>query len=352
MAENDSATPSAPGAQPSGLRRALGTWAQKLRLDWFIGAILAAVVIALFLPARGAAATGLHWTTTIGIGLLFFLYGARMSPRETLAGLRHWRLQLAVAGITFGLFPVIGLLSHYAFVPLLGPGLAAGMLFVTLVPSTVQSSITFVSIARGNISGAIVSASMSNLLGVFLTPLLVAALMTTTSGVHVDGSSFLKICAQLLLPFFLGQALRHWVWPLIKAAGPKLGLFDKAIIVVIVYAAFSEAVAGGLLHEVSAAQLAMVVAGCAVLLALVLGITGMIGRLAGFSVADQRVIQFCGSKKSLATGLPMAAVLFAGQPIGLLVLPLMVFHQIQLIVCSWMATNYGRHYDEDHSSAG
>lgn len=321
-----------------------------LKLDWFIAAILSAVLLAVLLPARGPVEATLHWTTTVGIAVLFFLYGARLSPRETLDGLRHWRLQLAVVGFTFVLFPVLGLLSQWVLVPILGAGLAAGMMYLTLVPSTVQSSITFVSIARGNLSGAVVAASMSNILGVFATPFLVALCMTSSAGVQVDGSSILAISVQLLLPFVIGQLTRRWVFPVIRAAGPKLGLFDKGIIVVIVYTAFSEAMIGGMADDVSLSQLLLLLVACSVLLALVLGASALLGRLAGFSVADQRVIQFCGSKKSLATGLPMAAVLFAGQPLGLLVLPLMVFHQIQLIVCAWLASRYGRHYDATHNS--
>lgn len=337
-----------PAASP--ITRWFTTLRTTLGLDWFITAILAAVALAVVLPARGTTEHALQWTTTIGIGVLFFLYGARLSPRETLDGLRHWRLQLTVVAFTFVLFPALGLFAQAALTTTLGAGLAAGMLYLTLVPSTVQSSITFVSIARGNLSGAVVAASMSNLLGVFATPLLVALLMTSTSGLTINGSSILAISVQLLLPFVLGQLTRRWVYPLIQAAGPKLGLFDKVIIVVIVYTAFSEAIVGGMADNVSVAQLAWLLCACIVLLAVVLCASWAIARLAGFTPADQRVIQFCGSKKSLATGLPMAAVLFVGQPLGELVLPLMVFHQIQLIVCAWLASRYGARHAQGEST--
>ena len=314
---------------------------RRLRIEPFILAILAAVVVAALLPATGDVADALGWVTVAGIAVLFFLYGARLEPRELLAGLKHWRLHSAVLAATFLLFPLLGLLGRWALTPVLGASLAAGFLFLTLVPSTVQSSITFVAIARGHVSAAVVSASVSNLLGVFLTPLLVFALMTTGGSVVITFDSVGKIALQLLLPFVLGQLLRRWVLPITRRI-KRLALFDKSVIVLIVYAAFSDGVADGIWSMIGPAQLAWLIAACCVLLAVVLGSTELIARALGFEERDKRVVQFCGSKKSLATGLPMAAVLFVGQPVGLMVLPLMVFHQIQLIVCAWLAGRYGR----------
>ncbi|MDV8000067.1 bile acid:sodium symporter family protein [Rhodococcus sp. IEGM 1408] len=314
---------------------------RRLRIEPFILAILAAVVVAALLPATGGAADALGWVTTVGIAALFFLYGARLEPRELLAGLTHWRLHSVVLAATYLLFPLLGLVARWALTPVLGESLATGFLYLTLVPSTVQSSITFVAIARGHVSAAVVSASVSNLLGVFLTPLLVFVLMTSNGSVAITWDSVGKIALQLLLPFVLGQLLRRWVLPLTKKI-KRLALFDKSVIVLIVYAAFSDGVADGIWSMIGPAQLAWLIAACCVLLAVVLGSTELIARVLGFEERDKRVVQFCGSKKSLATGLPMAAVLFVGQPVGLMVLPLMVFHQIQLIVCAWLAGRYGR----------
>lgn len=314
---------------------------RRLRIEPFILAILAAVVVAALLPATGGAADALDRVTVIGIAVLFFLYGARLEPRELLAGVKHWRLHSVVLGATFVLFPLLGLLGQWVLTPLIGEQLAAGFLFLTLVPSTVQSSITFVAIARGHVSAAVVSASVSNLLGVFITPLLVFALMTTDGSVVITWNSVGTIALQLLLPFVLGQLLRQWVLPLTRRI-KRLHLFDKSVIVLIVYAAFSDGVADGIWSMIGVPQLLWLILACCVLLALVLGLTELASRALGFDERDKRVVQFCGSKKSLATGLPMAAVLFVGQPVGLLVLPLMLFHQIQLIVCAWLAGRYGR----------
>ena len=253
-----------------------------------------------------------------------------------------------VLGATFILFPLLGLLGQWVLAPVLGASLAAGFLFLTLVPSTVQSSITFVAIARGHVSAAVVSASVSNLLGVFITPLLVFALMTPDGSVTITWDSVGKIALQLLLPFVLGQVLRDWILPITRKI-KRLALFDKTVIVLVVYAAFSEGVAEGIWSMIGVPQLAVLVVACCLLLAVVLGLTELTSRALGFEPRDKRVVQFCGSKKSLATGLPMAAVLFVGQPLGLLVLPLMIFHQIQLIVCAWLAGRYGR--DEETPAA-
>ena len=314
---------------------------RRMRIEPFVLAILSAVVVAALVPATGAAAEVLDMVTRCGIGLLFFLYGTRLEPRETLAGLTHWRLHGTVFAFTFLVFPALGLLTRPVLEPLLGPELTLGVLYLCLVPSTVQSSITFVSLARGSAGAAVVSASMSNLLGVVLTPLLVLALLGTGGSVHIGGDAVVAICVQLLLPFLLGQLLRRWVQPLLGRI-PHLALFDKTTIVLIVYAAFSQGMVEGIWSRIDAGQLAVLLIGCTGLLAAVLGLTALAARVLGFSTADTRVVQFCGSKKSLATGLPMAAVLFAGQPVGMIVLPLMVFHQIQLIVCSWLASRYGR----------
>lgn len=314
---------------------------RRLRIEPFILAILAAVVVAAFLPATGGAADVLDRVTTMGIAVLFFLYGARLEPRELLVGVTHWRLHSVVLAATFVLFPLLGLIAKWALTPLLGAPLAAGFLFLTLVPSTVQSSITFVAIARGHVSAAVVSASVSNLLGVVVTPLLVFLLMTTDGSVVITWESVGAIAMQLLLPFVVGQLLRRWVMPVLSRI-KRIALFDKTVIVLVVYAAFSEGVADDIWSRVGAAELAWLIAACCVLLAVVLGLTELASRALGFADRDKRVVQFCGSKKSLATGLPMAAVLFVGQPIGLMVLPLMLFHQIQLIVCAWLAGRYGR----------
>lgn len=304
------------------------------KLDPLIVLILSAVLLALVFPISGEAARWFSRATDIAIALLFFLYGARLSTAEALQGLKHWRLHLTILAFTFLLFPLLGI----ALQPLgawLGGGIAMGLMYLCLVPSTVQSSVAFTSIAGGNVAGAIVSASLSNLLGVFFTPLLVMALMTHEGSVHVDTGVFIKIATQLLLPFVLGQLLRPLLGAVAASKGTKI--VDRGSITMVVYSAFSHGMVAGVWSSIGAAQIMFLVLLSVVIVAAMLWLTKFVAQTLGFNRADQIAIQFCGTKKSLASGLPMAAVMFGGAQLSLLILPLMIFHQVQLLMCSWLA---------------
>ncbi|MFJ6755672.1 bile acid:sodium symporter family protein [Streptomyces sp. NPDC091273] len=312
----------------------------RLPLDPYILALLGTVGLAALLPARGAAATVADGASTAAVALLFFLYGARLSTREALEGLRHWRLHLTVLACTFLLFPLLGLAAR-VFVPgVLTQPLYGGLLFLCLVPSTVQSSIAFTSIARGNVPAAICAGSFSSLAGIVLTPLLAAGLLGGDAG-GFSLDSLLKITLQLLLPFLLGQALRRWVGGFLVRHKRVLGYVDRGSILLVVYAAFSAGVAAGIWHQVSLPRLGALLLVEAVLLAAMLLVTWYGSARLGFGRADRIAIQFAGSKKSLAAGLPMASVLFGAQA-GLAVLPLMLFHQMQLMVCAVLARRRAR----------
>ncbi len=317
----------------------------KLRIDGFLLGLFATMAIGLILPARGATADALDWATKVAIAILFLLYGTRLEPREALAGLRHWRLHTTVLAVTYVAFPLLGLAMRLMVPTILTDDLYTGMLYLCLLPSTVQSSIAFTSIARGNVASAVVSASVSNLLGVFLTPLLVMLLMQTTGNAHVSPTSILEIVVQLLLPFLVGQLLRPKIHRLLEHTTITKTV-DRGSVYLVVYSAFSAGMVEHVWQGLAVGRLLAVVGIGIVLLATVLGITTGLSRLFGFDRADRIVVIFCGSKKSLATGLPMATVLFAGHPVGLIVLPLMIFHQIQLITCAALSARWGRAADE------
>ncbi|MET8554558.1 bile acid:sodium symporter family protein [Streptomyces sp. NPDC004959] len=306
----------------------------RLPLDPYILSLLGTVLLAALLPARGGVASGAAGASTAAVALLFFLYGARLSTAEALDGLRHWRLHVTVLAATFLVFPLLGL-AAYALRPwLLSPGLFTGFLFLTLVPSTIQSSIAFTSLARGNVPAAICAGSFSSLFGIVLTPLLAAALLGDSGG--FSAGSLGKIVVQLLLPFLAGQFLRRWVGGFLTRHKKVLGYVDRGSILLVVYTAFSEGMVRGIWHQVTVPRLLALLLAESALLAAMLGLTWWgAGRL-GFPRADRVAIQFAGSKKSLASGLPMASVLF-GAHASLAVLPLMVFHQMQLMVCAVIA---------------
>jgi len=311
------------------------------RFDRFLLAIIGAAIVATVFPAQGVAVPILDWLTTAAVAVLFFLYGVRLKPEQALAGLKHWRLHLTILSLTYVAFPLIGWSLQVLSPWLLSPALYAGVLYLTLVPSTVQSSINFTSIAKGNVAGAIVSASASNMLGVVLTPLLCWGLMTTSGGLTIDPSSILDIVGQLLVPFVLGQLSRRWTADWV-AARPRLKLFDNGVVVLVVYSAFSAGMREQMWQQVEPLGLLALVGVCLLILAVMLTASLWLARRLGFTREDVIAIQFCGTKKSLATGLPMASVLFAGSPVGLLVLPLMIFHQAQLMACGSLASRYAK----------
>ena len=305
--------------------------------DPYILLLLGTVALASMFPARGLAASMCQWVADAGIVLLFFLHGAKLSREAIVSGAGNWRLHLAVLASTFVLFPLLGLgIAHAPGLPVL---VASGMLFLTLLPSTVQSSIAFTSIARGDVAAAVCSASFSNLLGIVVTPLL-AGLLMGGAGASLSGAQVERIAAQLLLPFVGGHLLRPVVGGFVNRHKALVSYVDRGSILIVVFTAFSAAVVQGLWHRVPLSQLALVLGLCAVLLALVLGLTFAAGRLLGFAREDIVVLVFCGSKKSLASGVPMAGVLFAPAQVGMVILPLMLFHQLQLMACAVIARQW------------
>ncbi|KAA0022641.1 bile acid:sodium symporter family protein [Antrihabitans cavernicola] len=319
---------------------------RKARLDSFVVGIVAVAALASLFPATGVGETILNWATKIAIALLFLIYGARLAPREAWEGVKHWRLHSVVLASTYLLFPLIGLALRFLAPSVLSDDLYTGVLYLCLVPSTVQSSIAFTSIAKGNVAGAVVSASFSNIVGVFVTPILVILLVHTTGDTRVDASSILNIVAQLLVPFLIGQLIRPLVIGWLTRNAKPTKIVDRGSILLVVYSAFSESMNQHVWSSISLWRIVAVAVVCAAILAVVLVATTMVGKALKFPIADRIVIVFCGSKKSLASGLPMASVLFAGHPIGLIVLPLLLFHQIQLIVCAILAPRYARRRDE------
>ncbi len=313
----------------------------RVKVDLYLLALVATVAVAAVLPARGVAEPIAKEAVYVAVFLLFFLYGARLSTRAVVEGIAHWRLQSLVLFSTFALFPLIGLALTAALARWLPGELAAGLMFVCVLPSTVQSSIAFTSIARGNVPAALCSASVSNLLGMALTPLLVAVLLTT-QGPGFSLQALGDIAVELLLPFGLGQALRPWVGPWITRQKHILSYVDRGSILLVVYSAFSESVVAGVWSHMDPWSLVLVLALDALLLAVVLAATTLTSRALGFSKEDEITIVFCGSKKSLASGIPMANILFPGAAVGAVVLPLMIFHQIQLFACATLAQRYAR----------
>lgn len=308
------------------------------RADRFTVGIVISVILGLLLPCTGRVAEGFDWLTNAAIILLFYLYGVKLSRESVLAGLLNWRLQLVVFGFTFVFFPIAMPLLRPLFEPLVGGALFMGLVYVACLPSTVQSSIAFTSVAGGNVPAAVCSASVSSLLGVFLTPMLAGMLFSgaNAGGADVGLDTVLKICYQILLPFILGQVsrplLRNWV-------AEHKGLIkwnDQGTIWLVIYTSFSGATANGYWQMLEFHYLLGLIVVCSLFLCITFAATYYSSKWMGFSREDRITIVFCGSKKSLAVGAPMMLAIF-GELDNNLLLPLMVFHQVQLMACAQLA---------------
>ena len=310
-------------------------------LDPFTLTLVCTVLLASFLPARGGFVPFFEWLTTAAIALLFFMHGAKLSREAIVAGGSHWRLHLWVMCSTFILFPALGVLFVWWSPVNVSQELYTGFLYLCILPATVQSAIAFTSLAGGNVAAAVCSASASSLLGIFLSPLLVGLLMNL-HGAEGSLEQVGKIMLQLLLPFVLGHLSRPWTGAWVTRNKKWISKTDQTSILLVVYSAFSEAVVNGIWHKVGVGSLLFIVVASIVLLAIVIVVNIFVARRCGFNKADEITIVFCGSKKSLANGIPMANILFPTSVIGMMVLPLMIFHQIQLMVCAVLARRYKR----------
>ncbi|WP_266170407.1 bile acid:sodium symporter family protein [Dyella subtropica] len=320
--------------------------------DRFTCALVGTVLMASLLPCRGTTATVFEVLTDGAIALLFFLHGAKLSREAVVAGATHWRLHLIVLASTFVLFPLLGWLLRPILLPLVTPDLYLGVLFLCALPSTVQSSIAFTSMARGNIPAAICAASASSLLGIFVTPLWVGWMLESHGQGGMSWHAVGSIVSQLLVPFVTGQIAQRWIGGWVSRHRGMLAYVDQGSILLVVYTAFSASVLQGLWKQMPPPVLGGLLAVNAVLLTLALLATRYGARALGFNREDEITIVFCGSKKSLAAGVPIAKVLFAGHPLGTIVLPIMLFHQIQLMTCAVLARRYARpvEWRGEHSS--
>lgn len=316
------------------------------RLDPFLMFLIGAVLLASFLPCPVVWQPWLSRLTSLLIMLMFFFQGAKLKRHALLDSVKNWRLQGCTLLITFAVFPLLGagmswLAHRLSSTGFLGPDLWAGMLFLCCLPSTIQSSIALTSMARGNVPAAICAATVSNILGILITPLL-CGLFFDHGGSGGSGlQTILNVAEELLLPFILGQCVQRWLGPVVHRHKFLISCSDRGSIIVLVYSAFSAAVLQGLWHRIPLILLAGVGVADALLLALALGLTYLLGRMMGQSIEDDITLQFCGSKKALTSGVTMASVIFPSSA-GIIVLPLMIYHQLQLFVCTVIARHYAQ----------
>jgi len=321
--------------------------------DWFLCGMVLATVLAYFFPGFGATGGGMHaeWVINIGVFVVFFLHGVNLSSEQIRHGLKNWRLHIMVQAFTFVVFPVIWLICDKAFGAYIPALLMLGFLYLCALPSTISSSVALTGSAGGNVPAAILNASMSSVFGIFMTPWLVSLVIGTGSGGIDLGPTLLKLSLMLLLPLVLGQLVRPLIGKFFARHKKYTNLIDKIVILLLVYAAFCNSMVSGLWQTQGNAVIAMAFVGSGVLLAVILLLTTGTARALKFNHADKVAAVFCATKKSLAAGAPMAALIFGNNPgLGLILLPIMIYHPLQLIVCSVMAENYANRHKQQLSA--
>jgi sodium/bile acid cotransporter 7 len=322
--------------------------------DWFLLGMISGVVLASAFPTLGSTGGLLRIDrfADVGIFLIFFFHGLALSPQSLKAGMLRLKLHVAVQVFTFCVFPVLGLVALAAFGRWIPSDLMLGFFYLCALPSTISSSVAMTAIAKGNVPAAIFNATLSSLLGIFATPLIVS-LVASTSGQGLSiQDAMLNIAKLLLLPFVVGQLARPVLWRWFKPYEKHINNFDRVVILLLVLQAFSDSVRSGLWTRHGPAMLLLAMTGAGVFLAIVLFLTWRTGRLLGFDTEDEITLVFCGSKKTLASGVPMAKLLFGAHPgLGVIVLPIMFYHQIQLFVCSGLAARYARRFETSAATA-
>lgn len=313
---------------------------RRLGIDGYMLLLVTMVALGVLLPAQGMVAAALGQVTFWAVALLFFIYGAKLDIESVRRGLLNLRLQGLSFAATYLLFPLLGLGLSKLLGGLLGPELALGLLFLSVLPSTIQSSIAFTSMAGGNVAGAICSASLSNLVAVVLTPTLMALILHQSGG--ISGNAVIKIAVQILLPFTAGQILRPLVGAFIARHKALTMVVDRGSILLIVYSAFSAGTMAGIWHTIPLPTFALLALTIGLTLALVMAAMLAAGRAVGLPEPDRAALFFCGSTKSLASGLPIASALFPPASLGAIVLPLMLFHITQLLICAVVAQRWAQ----------
>lgn len=312
-------------------------------LDGFLLALFAVVGLAWLVPDLGRSGGFLHidFYTNYGISMVFLLYGLTLSWDRVRAGALNWRLHLVVLGATFIVYPALVWGIGAAAGSMIGSDVKLGFFYLSASPSTISSSVAMTSIARGNVAGAIFNASLSSLVGVFVTPLWVNWYLSQTGEALALGHVILKILLLVFAPIVLGQAVRPLLADWIARQKLLVKVIDRGTILAIVFNSLANSVADGVWKGRGAALVLLVAIGAMLLFASMFLLLEAICKALGFNRADTIAGVFCGTKKSLASGISMAKVMFGSSPsLGMIILPFVIYHLLQLIAASVIARRW------------
>ncbi len=313
--------------------------------DRFVTLMIVSAVLGFLFPGLGAddGPLQLGLVTKLGIALVFFLHGANLAPSNLVAGVKNWRVHLLIQATTFVLFPIPGLAIYFGLASVLPESSRLGFFFLAALPSTISSSVAMTVLAKGNVPAAVFNATLSGLLGLVLTPVMISIVTATGSVQFSLLDAIINIALMLLAPFIVGQIVRPLIKGVLTTHKPVISWLDRGVILLIVFTSFAASTAGGIWSRFTAWEMTATLALVLVLLALAFGFTIFTARRLGLDQADEAAVVFCGSTKSLANGAPIAQVLFAGSPVlGVVLLPLMLYHQLQLVACAVIAQRYAK----------
>jgi sodium/bile acid cotransporter 7 len=317
------------------------------RPDWFLFGMAAAVALAWVFPGPGAKGGSLHpeLVNKLGVALIFFLHGLTLSFAALAAGTRKWRVHLVVQLCTFLAFPLLGLLLLALTAGRVDENLRTGLFFLCALPSTVSSSVALTATAGGDVPTAVFNATLSSLLGVLLTPLWLQLVLGAAGHSLPLGRVVLDLLLWLVLPLLVGQGFRPLLGAFATRHKARIGVLDRLTILLLVYTSFCDSVKAQVWSS-GLAPLAVSAVASVTLLALTMTSVWLISGAFAFERGERITALFCGSKKTLASGVPMARVIFGAAPgLGLILLPIMLYHPIQLLVGGWLAGRFRNERD-------
>lgn len=316
-----------------------------IKIDKFVLSIVGIIIIAYFFPQWGMENSNVPINTisTIGISLIFFFYGLKLSPKKMKEGLKNWKLHVLVQASTFLIFPLLVLVFRPFIQNEEQETIWLAFFFLAALPSTVSSSVVMVSMAKGNIPAAIFNASISGIIGIALTPLWMGFFVDSAQTDFDFTEIYIKLIVQIILPVVLGLILQRYLGGFAQKHSSKLTLFDKSIILLIIYKSFAESFSENIFSSVSLLDLLLLFIAVLVLFTIAFFLTGLIARKMQLNKEDEITAQFCGTKKSLVHGTVFSKIIFGKMAsIGIILLPLMLFHASQILIISIVASKLAK----------
>ncbi|MBK8621370.1 MAG: bile acid:sodium symporter [Saprospiraceae bacterium] len=317
----------------------------KSLIDPFVVLLLVTVVVAYFFPSWGKKDSDipLDNISSAGIALIFFFYGLKLSPQKLRDGLKNIKLHVLVQTSTFVLFPLLVLPFYWTTTAEQNQMIWLAFFFLAALPSTVSSSVVMVSMAGGNVPAAIFNASISGLIGILVTPFLMSFFIVNTTGDFDLSVVYIKLLTEIILPVFAGLLLQPYLGQFTARYAKILTQFDRAVILLIIYKSFVRSFEENVFSTVATKDLGLIFLLTCGLFVLVYFLTGKMSRYQHFSREDRITAQYCGTKKSLVHGTVFSKILFpAAYPMGIILLPLMIYHALQILVISVLAGKEGK----------